>query len=249
MSGREKGARRRKPGRRAWLAIGAAACCAALASGVAYATIPGSGGGYTACVLKNVGTIRLIDPTLPPSQLMSHCTSLEKQVGWSRQGQAGPTGPAGEVGATGAAGVQGVAGPAGDRGAAGATGPQGPPGTTGAQGSRGNAGPQGGSGPPGDFSGEYSSPNDEYRLSVTDGGIELRGPSGRVSLTGGLTISSVGTLSLSALQIRLNGCVAPLALVSGSTLGGVLGIDPFGNPIYGGVATIMPPGAATVCAG
>jgi len=129
------------------------------------------------------------------------------------------------------------------------TGLQGPTGTTGAQGSRGNAGSQGGSGPAGDFSGEYSSPNGEYRLSVTDGGIELRGPSGRVSLTGGWTISTVGTLSLSAVQIRLNGCSSPLARVNGTTVGGVLGFDPSGNPIYGGVATILPPGAATVCAG
>ena len=249
MSGHEQDASRRRLGRRVRLTIAAGACCAALASGVAYATIPGGGGGYTACVLKNVGTIRLIDPTLPPSQVMSHCTSLENQIGWSRQGRAGPTGPAGEVGATGASGVQGVAGPAGNRGATGATGLQGQTGTTGAQGSRGNEGPQGGSGPPGDFSGEYRSPNGEYRLSVTDGGIELRGPSGRVSLTGGWTISSFGTLSLSALQIRLNGCSAPLALVNGMTIGGLIGVDPNGNPIYGGLATIMPPGAARVCAG
>lgn len=33
----------------------------AVAGGVAYATIPDGGGVYTACMLMNVGTIRLID--------------------------------------------------------------------------------------------------------------------------------------------------------------------------------------------
>ena len=47
---------------------------AAIAGGVAYATIPGPGNVYSACMLKNVGTIRLIDPALPSSNLMSRCT-------------------------------------------------------------------------------------------------------------------------------------------------------------------------------
>ena len=34
-------------------------------AGIAYATIPGAGAVYTACMLKNVGTVRLIDPSLP----------------------------------------------------------------------------------------------------------------------------------------------------------------------------------------
>ena len=33
----------------------------AVASGIAYATIPDSGNVYTACMLKGIGTVRLID--------------------------------------------------------------------------------------------------------------------------------------------------------------------------------------------
>ncbi|HVM56702.1 MAG TPA: hypothetical protein VMT74_04495, partial [Gaiellaceae bacterium] len=58
----------------------------ALAGGIAYATIPDSGKVYTACMLKSIGTIRLIDPSLPAHNLMSHCTSLETQVTWNQQG-------------------------------------------------------------------------------------------------------------------------------------------------------------------
>jgi len=43
--------------------IAAAALAVLAAAGVAYATIPSSSGVYTGCVLKGVGTIRLIDPS------------------------------------------------------------------------------------------------------------------------------------------------------------------------------------------
>jgi len=62
---------------------------------VASATIPGDGNVYTACMLKKVGTIRLIDPSLASSNLMSHCTSLETQVSWNQKGLPGPAGPPG----------------------------------------------------------------------------------------------------------------------------------------------------------
>lgn len=75
----------------------------AVAAGVAYATIPDSGGVYTACMLKNVGTLRLIDPSLPSANLMSHCTSRETQITWNQKGQPGPTGPAGPPGSGSAA--------------------------------------------------------------------------------------------------------------------------------------------------
>lgn len=68
---------------------------AATAGAVASATIPGEGDVYNACMLKNVGTIRLIDRSLPSSNLMSHCTSLETQVSWNQKGQPGPQGPPG----------------------------------------------------------------------------------------------------------------------------------------------------------
>jgi hypothetical protein len=85
----------------------------AATAGIAYATIPNSAGVYTACKLNVTGTIRLIDPSLAASSLLSHCTSVETQISWNQQGQ------------TGTPGKDGGQGPAG------ATGPQGPPGSVG----------------------------------------------------------------------------------------------------------------------
>ena len=59
-------------------------------------------------MLKNVGTIRLIDPTLPSSNLMSHCTALEAQISWNQQGQKGDPGTPGPAGKNGAAGANGT---------------------------------------------------------------------------------------------------------------------------------------------
>jgi Phage Tail Collar Domain/Collagen triple helix repeat (20 copies) len=108
----------------------------AFAGGIAYATIPDGSGVYTACMLKNVGTIRLIDPSLPASNLISHCTSLESKITFDQQGPPGP------IGANGPAGSAGPAGPAGPQGL------QGDKGDTGAQGPQGPAGPKGDPGPP-----------------------------------------------------------------------------------------------------
>jgi hypothetical protein len=79
----------------AGLALGAA-----LAGGVAWATIPADTSLYTACKLKATGTIRLIDPSGPSGSLLSRCTSLETQVSWSQNGQKGDPGPAGARGST-----------------------------------------------------------------------------------------------------------------------------------------------------
>jgi Collagen triple helix repeat (20 copies) len=131
----------------------------ALVGGVAYATIPDSGQVYTGCMLKGVGTIRLIDTSLPTSNLMSHCTALETQVSWNQQGQPGSAGPkgatgaAGATGATGATGPAGPSGPKGDTGDTGAIGPQGSKGDTGSPGAAGDTGatgPAGSVGPQGD---------------------------------------------------------------------------------------------------
>ena len=87
-----------------------------------YAAVPDTNRTFTACVLKNVGTMRLIDPSLPPSNAISHCSALETQVTWNSQGPQGPPGPKGDPGTpgvqgpkgdTGAQGLQGIAGPAG----------------------------------------------------------------------------------------------------------------------------------------
>jgi hypothetical protein len=71
------------------------------AAGIAYATIPDGGGVYTACMLKNVGTIRLIDPSLGSASLMGHCTSLETQISWNQQGPPGINGTNGTNGTNG----------------------------------------------------------------------------------------------------------------------------------------------------
>ena len=50
-------------------AAAGAAVATVLAGSVAWAAIPGDGGVYTACMLKNVGTVRLIDKSLPPVRI------------------------------------------------------------------------------------------------------------------------------------------------------------------------------------
>jgi hypothetical protein len=235
--------------RRAPVTVAAIACCAAVAAAVAYAAIPDGGGTYSACVLKDVGAIRLIDSSLPPSNLMSHCTSIEEQIGWSKEGQPGSRGPKGATGSVGQAGRQGPKGDLGEPGPKGAVGPAGPKGPTGDQGLTGDAGPEGDEGPSADFSGDYVSPNGLYKLSVKDAGIELSGPLGRTTLDfGGWNVTSFGQLTVTAGVIQLNGCRGPVALVGGHVLAGVT-VDPAGNPIFTGFATILGPGAPTVCAG
>jgi hypothetical protein len=78
----------------------------AVAGGVAYATSLDAGQVFTACKLRNVGTIRLIDPSAG-SSLLSHCTALETQVTWNEKG---------EPGAPGRDGAAGAPGPKGDKG-------------------------------------------------------------------------------------------------------------------------------------
>jgi hypothetical protein len=89
----------------------AAVIVLAASAGLAYAAIPDGGGRIDACMLKNVGTIRLIDTA--KSGLAGRCSTLETAVSW------GATGPAGADGAAGAAGPAGPAGPKGDPGPAG----------------------------------------------------------------------------------------------------------------------------------
>ena len=78
-------------------AIGAAVTLT-LAVGIAYATIPGPDNIYSACMLKGIGTIRLIDKSLPATNLMSRCTDKELEVSWSQRGPQGDPGAAGAKG-------------------------------------------------------------------------------------------------------------------------------------------------------
>jgi hypothetical protein len=81
----------------------------ATAGGVAYATIPDSNGVYTACMLNGVGTIRLIDKSLPPSNRMSHCRSgRETEINWNQTGPKGEQGLPGVDGTDGPPGKDGV---------------------------------------------------------------------------------------------------------------------------------------------
>jgi hypothetical protein len=58
-------------------------------------------------MLKNVGTVRLIDKSLPASSALSHCTSLEREVTWNQQGLAGTDGKDGKDGLNGTNGTDG----------------------------------------------------------------------------------------------------------------------------------------------
>ena len=110
----------------------------AAAVGIAYATSAESGSAVVnACMLKNVGTIRLIDTSLPSTNLLSHCTSLERPVSWNQQGQPGKDGKDGLPGTNGQPGTNGT------NGAPGRDGAQGPAGKDGANGTNGLPGPQG----------------------------------------------------------------------------------------------------------
>jgi Gp5-like OB domain-containing protein len=151
--------------------VGAAALLAA--AGIAYATIPDGNAVYTACMLKNVGTIRLIDPSGPSGSLLSHCTSFETQIQWNQKGQKGDVGPAGAPGANGVSPTVAQLS-AGDShcqtgGAA----------ITDANGStayvcNGQDGK--------DFAGTFTSPNGQFTLTVADGGVQIAGPGASISL-------------------------------------------------------------------
>jgi hypothetical protein len=71
--------------------------------GVAFATIPGSGGAISGCYAKKDGTLRVIDSG-------AQCKIGENVLTWNQTG------------------LQGAPGPAGPQGPKGDTGPQGPPG-------------------------------------------------------------------------------------------------------------------------
>jgi Collagen triple helix repeat (20 copies) len=114
-----------------------------VATGIAYATVPGSGKVYRACMRRNAGTVRLIDPSLPSSNPMSHCTKLEAPISWNQQGRQGAPGAKGRPGAAGATGSAGAIGAQGPQGLQGDTGSQGAKGDTGAQGPRGETGAAG----------------------------------------------------------------------------------------------------------
>ena len=89
------------------LLVATAAALAAGGVGIATGAIPDGNRVITACMLKNVGTVRLIDTSLPASSVLSHCTSLEREVAWNQQGLAGTNGKDGKDGLNGTDGKDG----------------------------------------------------------------------------------------------------------------------------------------------
>jgi hypothetical protein len=171
---------RTHPRRKGVLALVVAAALLA-AGGIAYAAIPDGGGVYTACMLKNVGTIRLIDPSGPSGSLLSHCTSFETQIQWNQKGQKGD------------AGANGVSPTVVQLSAGDSHCPAGGAAITDANGSTAYVcnGQDGQNGK--DFAGTFTSQNGQFSLSVDNGGVEIVGPdasigidsSGNVSIKGG----------------------------------------------------------------
>jgi hypothetical protein len=182
--------------------------------------------------------IRLIDPSLPASELMSHCTSLETKITFNQQGPAGADGKDGAPGANGKDGVSPTvtqlspddtncsAGGAAITDAAGHT-------------ALVCNGTDGKDGQP--FSGTFKSPNGLFSVSVTDQGIKLQGPGGTISLSGGNVAVNSGLIALNP-----TGC-APAARV-----GDPVTVNGFASPMGGPVlsqGTLGPIGSNTVCIG
>jgi hypothetical protein len=131
-----------------------------VAAGITWAALPGDGNVFSACMLNKVGTLRLIDKTLPNTNLMSHCTAVETEVAWNQRGPQG---------------IQGLPGAAGKDGANGTPGPQGPPGA------EGPAGAAGAKGSGLSFRGPWQAQNYENNDVVTRDGsswfaVEFPGP-------------------------------------------------------------------------
>ena len=121
------------------------------------------------------------------------------------QGPAGPQGPQGEKGDTGATGPQGPAGPAGPQGPAGPAGPAGPQGPAGMTGPIGPMGPMGPAGANGVSGLEYfeamTEPFNAGR-NITLKPIEIACPEGKVPVTGGYELASIGSHSLNVITSR-----------------------------------------------
>lgn len=80
---------------------------AAAVAGLAYATIPSSGGIIYACYDNSSGELRLYDPD---ADTIKSCGKKETSVFWSQTGPPGNEGPQGDPGAQGAPGLDGEPG-------------------------------------------------------------------------------------------------------------------------------------------
>jgi hypothetical protein len=101
-------------GRRMARVFVAAGALLGLAGGIAYATIPDTGGVIHTCYSQSTGTWRPIDTQTNPPQ---KCKSGETQLDFNQKGPQGPAGPAGPAGPGGPKGETGPPGPTGPEGA------------------------------------------------------------------------------------------------------------------------------------
>jgi hypothetical protein len=152
----------------------------ALAGGIAYAAIPDADSTYHACMLKGVGTIRIVDPE------RQRCSAaLETEITF---GARGPQGLPGTQGAPGAHGTNGVSPTVAQIGA-GTNCANGGAAITDANGSTAYvcSGANGNDGAP--FAGTFTSQNGDYSIAVDNSGISLHGPGGTSLLVQGTDIS------------------------------------------------------------
>jgi hypothetical protein len=186
-------------------------------------------------------------------------------------GAVGPAGPAGPAGARGATGDKGPAGSKGVDGASvvamslavsdshcpfggaqfaaggmvsfacnGASGAAGTPGTPGAAGTQG---PKGDTGAAGTFNGQFKSPNGVFSLQLTDNGIQLAGPGGKVVLdTVGVHVNASNTYDVSATNVRVTASALITERAPSVQLGGSSGSCTPGATVGSTVSSPSGPG-------
>lgn len=241
-------------GRHSRRVVFAAAALFVAIGGIAYATIPDSGGIIHGCYQKEVGTLRVIDPSAGDS-----CRASEIPISWSQTGPAGPQGPQGLPGAPGQNGAPGANGKdgvsptvtqlaAGDPNCA-----AGGASITDAAGHTAYAcnGSNGKDGQP--FSGTFTSPNGQFSISVTDSGIKLESPAASIRMDGAtldlngtlIRLNGTASVNVNGGLIQLNGAGCAPAARQGDLVSGGATV-PFGGPVIN--APIVT-GSATVCIG
>ena len=204
----------------------AAVALFAVIGGIAYAAIPDAGTGtYHACMLKNVGTIRIIDPAK-----QSCSATLETEITFNQKGQKGDTGA---QGTQGQAGVNGTSPTVAQLAAGNVNCPAGGAAITDAAGTTayvcsGVNGEDGADGAP--FSGTFTSPNGQYTISVSDTGISLESPGATVHVVGtGIDLATSGALNVNAGTTIELSSASGTALASGSSFsvdaGGAFSVD------------------------
>jgi hypothetical protein len=141
-------------------------------AGVAYATVPDSGGVIHGCYTNKGGILSVVDPSAGQT-----CSSLQTPISWNQQGPKGDPGPQGSKGDQG---PQGNSGPAGPQGPAGEDGTS----CVNPDGSLASPACQGPTGPAGTTTGTVVSGDTD--VSDTDFKVKtVTCPSGKVATGGG----------------------------------------------------------------